>query len=69
MKKRLAIGFWVWFALYSCYWGGFYVYSKDVRNLAWVDFATSAWFGVLIVIYLVLGTKLIKAITKMLVHS
>ena len=62
----MAIGFWVFFALYSCYWGGFYVYSKDQRNLAWVDFATSAWFAVLIVVYIVIGTKLIKSINKML---
>lgn len=66
LRKRLAIGFWIFFGLYSCYWGGFYVYSKEERNLAWVDFATSAWFAVLIVVYIVLGTNLIKAINKML---
>lgn len=66
LRKRLVIGFWIFFGLYSCYWGGFYFYSKDVRNLAWVDFATSAWFAVLIVVYIVMGTKLIKAINKML---
>jgi len=37
--------------------------------LAWVDFATSAWFAVLIVVYLVMGTKLIKSINKMLNHD
>lgn len=69
LRKRLAIGFWVFFALYSCYWGGFYVYSKEQRNLAWVDFATSAWFAVLFVVYLVLGTRLVKAINKMTHHD
>lgn len=66
MRKRLAIGFWVFFALYSCWWGGFYWVSMNERNLAWVDFATSAWFAVLIVVYIYLGTKLIKAINRML---
>lgn len=37
--------------------------------MAWVDFATSAWFAVLIVVYLVMGTKLIKSINKMLNHD
>ena len=37
--------------------------------MAWVDFATSAWFAVLIVVYLVMGTKLIKSINKMLNHN
>ena len=66
LRKRLAIGFWIFFGLYSCYWGGFYFYSKEERNLAWVDFATSAWFAVLIVVYIVIGTKLIKSINRML---
>ena len=66
LKKRLAIGFWVYFAIYSCYWGGWYFVSKDALNLAWVDFATSAYFIFLIVLYIVIGSKLIKAINKYL---
>jgi len=69
LRKRLVIGFWIFFGLYSCYWGGFYFYSKSERNMAWVDFATSAWFAVLIVVYIVMGTKLIKAINKMLNYN
>ena len=69
LRKRLAYGFWMFFGLYSCYWGGFYVYSKENRNLAYVDFATSAWFAVLIVVYIVQGTRLIKAINKMLLGN
>ena len=34
--------------------------------MAYVDFATSAWFAVLIVVYISIGSKLIKAINKML---
>ena len=40
--------------------------SKNAKNLAWVDFATSAYFAMLIVVYIVLGTKLVKAINKYL---
>ena len=69
LKKRLAIGFWIYFAIYSCYWGGFYVWSKNANNLAYVDFATSAYFGFTIVLYIVLGTKLVKAINKYLKHE
>ena len=64
LRKRLAWGFWLFFGIYSCYWGGFYVYSKEERNLAWVDFAMSAGFAVLIIVYIVLGVKLIKAVNK-----
>lgn len=66
LRKRLAIGFWIFFAVYSCYWGGWYVVSKNDNNLAWVDFATSAYFVFLIVLYIVIGTKLIKAINRYL---
>ena len=62
----MAIGFWIFFAIYSVYWGTFYYVSKEVKNLAWVDFATSAYFGFLIILYVVVGTKLIKAINKFL---
>lgn len=37
-----------------------------MNNLAWVDFATSAYFGFLIVLYIIMCTKLIKAINKYL---
>ena len=66
LRKRLACGFWIFFLVYSCYWGGFYMVSKELNNLAWVDFATSAYFGGLIVAYIILGTKLVKAICKFL---
>lgn len=69
LRKWLAIGFWIFFAIYSCYWGGFYWVSLDTRNMAWVDFATSAYFGFLIILYIVLGTKLVKAVNKMVRHD
>ena len=69
LRKWLAIGFWIFFALYSCYWATFYFVSLDKRNMIWVDFATSAWFAVLFVAYIVLGTRLIKAINKMTGHQ
>jgi len=52
------------FAVYSVYWGTFYFISKEDKNLAWVDFATSAYFAFIIVLYIIIGTKLIKAINK-----
>ena len=69
LKKRLAIGFWVFFAIYSCYWGGFYYVSKSNFNLAYVDFATSAYFAFLIILYIVIGTKLVKAVNRYLKHE
>ena len=62
----MAYGFWIFFAIYSVYWGSFYYISKWELNMAYVDFATSAWFAVLIVVYIAIGSKLIKAINKML---
>ena len=69
LKKWLAIGFWIFFGLYSVYWGTFYVISKDKRNLAWVDFATSAWFAVLVIAYIIQGMRLIKSIQKMVEYQ
>ena len=69
LRKWLAIGFWIFFILYSCYWATFWNFSMDKRNLSWIDFATSAWFGVLIIVYIYLGTRLIKAINKMTQHE
>ena len=51
LRKQLACGFWGFFALYSVYWGSFYWASMNARNMVWVDFATSAWFIVLIMVY------------------
>jgi len=65
LRKWLAIGFWIFFIAYSGYWALFWNFSMDKRNLAWIDFATSAWFGVLIIVYIYIGTRLIKAINKM----
>jgi len=64
LKKRLAILFWVFFAIYSCYWGGFYWLTLEKYNLTYVDLAVSAAFGVLIFVYLFLGVALIKAMNK-----
>lgn len=64
LRKRLAIGFWIYFALYSCYWGGFWYVSDEKRNMAWVDFATSAYFAFLIVLFIVRGHALTKALSK-----
>jgi len=60
LKVRLTIGFWVMFAVYSCYWGAFYWVSLDKYSLVYVDLAVSAYFAFLIVLYLIRGTKLIK---------
>jgi len=62
LKSRLIAGFWIFFAIYSVYWGSFYYISLDKRNLSYVDFAVSFYFGVLIILYLVLGAGLIKQI-------
>lgn len=64
MKKKLAIGFWIFFAIYSVYWGTFYWVALDKRSLIWVDLAVSAYFAFLIVLYLILGVSLIKVINK-----
>jgi len=40
-----------------------------VNNLSWVDFATSAYFAFLIVLFLVVGTELIKSINKHLSYD
>ena len=65
LRKRLCIGFFSFFAIYAGYWSGVFYYRWSLRNLAWIDFATSGWFAIFIVVYLVLGTRLIKAINKM----
>ena len=52
LKKRLAIKFWVFFAIYSCYWGFFYWLSLHFYNLVYVDLAVSLYFGVLLIVYL-----------------
>ena len=62
-KKCTLIGlFWLFFAVYSVYWGSFYWISLDKENLSYVDFATSFYFGVLIVVYLMMGISLIHRI-------
>jgi len=50
------------FAIYSCYWGTFYWVSLDTRSMAYVDYATSAYFLGLIVTYLIIGCGLIDSI-------
>ena len=62
MKCRQIGYFWLFFGIYSIYWGSFYYVSLDKRNLSYVDFAVSFYFGVLIILYLVLGVGLIKQI-------
>lgn len=62
LKKRLAIGFWVMFAVYSAYWGTFYWVTLHYNSLVYVDVAVSAYFGFLIILYLTQGVGLIKAL-------
>lgn len=45
------------------------MWSKNALNLSYVDFATSAYFALLIVLYIVMGTHLVKAINKYLKHD
>lgn len=64
LKKKLAIGFWVMFAVYSCYWGLFYWITLNNNSLVYVDLAVSAYFAFLIVLYLIIGIPLIKVLNK-----
>lgn len=56
--------FWVFFAVYSVYWGSFWYISSEKRNLIYVDYAVSLYFGLLIIIYLMFGMGLIKQIQE-----
>ena len=57
-KCRIIGFFWLMFFVYSCYWATFYWISLDKRDLVYVDFATSAYFFALIILYLVIGCGL-----------
>ena len=61
-KLRIIGFFWLMFVIYSVYWGIFYWVSLDKRDMSYVDFATSAYFMALIVVYLVVGCGLIDQI-------
>jgi len=66
LRNQLAFGFWAFFGVYSIWWYGFFVKTRDTFDLAWVDFATSIWFAALIPVYHYLGNNLIKSINTML---
>ena len=69
LQKWMYIGFWPVFIIYSCYWGGFFFASLNNESMSWVCYATSTYFAFLIVLYLVLGCNLKKAIMSYLNHK
>ena len=69
LRNRLAIGFWIYYALYTGYWVGIFMISKAEEDLVWVDFANSFWFVMLIPVYYTLCNNLIKSINKLLGYA
>ena len=51
---------------YSTFWGGFWYWSSEAKDLAYVDFFMTAYFLFLICLYTHIGSRLISAIYKYL---
>lgn len=62
LKCRFYGYFWLFFTIYSCYWGVAYWISLRERNLAVVDYAVSAYFAVCILLYIYVGKSLTNQI-------
>jgi len=54
--------FWLFFVIYSCFWGTAYWYSLDDNTLSYVDYFVSGYFLVVLVLFIVFGSKLINQI-------
>ena len=54
--------FWLFFVIYSCFWGTAYWFSLDRNTLSYVDYFVSGYFLVCIVLFIVFGKRLIDRI-------
>ena len=54
--------FWLFFVIYSCFWGTAYWFSLDKETLSYVDYFVSGYFLVCIILFIAFGTKLINQI-------